>query len=593
MRTRTRRKIDGILLVGAGLAAAGAGASGAFQGGSEQITSSWSQAVVAPDGSAQVTEVIDWDFGALAAMWHKGADAGAANVLGEKHGILRVVPDLPLDAPVVVESDAPDNLEVSTTSDYGGGTQLKIGDPDQAVSGVQRYRIDYPLPGVAVDQKVAWDGLGFAWSAPVERAEVHLVTPYELVEPVCYVGEVGSRDRCDVRQVEPGHVTVTVRDLDAQQGVTLEGVVGAPLPGLPALATPPATPPEAEDLPVAPAVGIPAGVALTGAAVTGRMVRRAGRERVGVGGAADAAWGGSGSPGGERRVDERELAQMATTEFAPPGNLRPHQGGLVLAEEVQPEHKVAWLIEAAIGGAVELVEDNGKVVQLRRLAGERSLDTAMILDSAFAGRSEIPLGAYDKDFAGAWDSVGSTLEAWYLSCGFWDTRAELRRKVTRFGGATAAFLGLLATVGGANFGMRGSPSWFALSAGGGLLMGVGLAAWIRAWEMRVRTPEGSAAWLRTESFRRFLAGSEAYHAEEAAKRGVLREYTAWAVALGEIDRWARAVKDATIPPSESGYQYVDSSRSLMSTTSSTASAPSSSGGGGGGGGAGGGGGGSW
>ena len=64
---------------------------------------------------------------------------------------------------------------------------------------------------------------------------------------------------------------------------------------------------------------------------------------------------------------------------------------------------------------------------------------------------------------------------------------------------------------------------------------------MRAWELRVRTLAGSGLWLRTESFRRFLAGSEAHHAEEAAKRGYLREYTAWAVAVGELDRWSRAV----------------------------------------------------
>ena len=59
---------------------------------------------------------------------------------------------------------------------------------------------------------------------------------------------------------------------------------------------------------------------------------------------------------------------------------------------------------------------------------------------------------------------------------------------------------------------------------------------------------GSGLWLRTESFRRFLAGSEAHHAEEAAKRGYLREYTAWAVAVGELDRWSRAVAASSPPP---------------------------------------------
>jgi uncharacterized membrane protein len=118
----------------------------------------------------------------------------------------------------------------------------------------------------------------------------------------------------------------------------------------------------------------------------------------------------------------------------------------------------------------------------------------------------------------------------------------------------------------------------------------------------VRTPAGSAAWLRVESFRRFLAESEAFHASEAAKRGVLREYTAWAVAVGEIDRWQRAISAAAIPPQVSGVSYAYAAPFLIASTASTATAPTSSGGGGFGGGfgggsvgggAGGGGGGSW
>ena len=92
----------------------------------------------------------------------------------------------------------------------------------------------------------------------------------------------------------------------------------------------------------------------------------------------------------------------------------------------------------------------------------------------------------------------------------------------------------------------GAPGLVATLAGG-VLAGAGLAACAGGVSC-VRTPLGSALWLRIESFRRFLAGSEAYHAEEAAKQGVLREYTAWAVALGEIDRWSNAVAAAAIPP---------------------------------------------
>lgn len=115
----------------------------------------------------------------------------------------------------------------------------------------------------------------------------------------------------------------------------------------------------------------------------------------------------------------------------------------------------------------------------------------------------------------------------------------------------------------------------------------------------MRTPKGSGTWLRVESFRRFLAQSEGYHAEEAAKRGVLREYTAWAVAVGEIDRWERAVGAAGAIPESAGLGYVHMAPVLAASTQSSATAPSSSsssGGGGGGsvgGGGGGGGGGSW
>ena len=65
------------------------------------------------------------------------------------------------------------------------------------------------------------------------------------------------------------------------------------------------------------------------------------------------------------------------------------------------------------------------------------------------------------------------------------------------------------------------------------IAGAALGAIISSYELLVRTETGSALWLRVESFRRFLENSEARHVEEAAEKGVLRHYTAWAVALGK------------------------------------------------------------
>jgi uncharacterized membrane protein YgcG len=111
---------------------------------------------------------------------------------------------------------------------------------------------------------------------------------------------------------------------------------------------------------------------------------------------------------------------------------------------------------------------------------------------------------------------------------------------------------------------------------------------------------GAGLWLRTESFRRFLAASEAHHAEEAARRGYLRRYTAWAVAVGELDRWSRAVAASSVPAADPAVaRYPLLGPALLHDTSRSVTEPSSGGSGGGGsgggvgGGAGGGGGGSW
>jgi hypothetical protein len=307
----------------------------------------------------------------------------------------------------------------------------------------------------------------------------------------------------------------------------------------------------------------------------------------------------------ELRVDHSELEEMTTIEFAPPSGLSPAHGGIVLREEVRPEHKVAWLIQAAIDGVVELDDSDG--TRLTRIAGAPAApDQQAVFAQMFRSGPTLSLGSYDRSFATGWSTLGSQLESWKAGSGLWDARAEGRRITAMVLGVVATIAGAItALVGGAMAGLReGGPLWLVLAVAGGLLAGAGLSAAVGGWELRVRTAAGSALWLRVESFRRFLAESEGYHADEAARRGVLREYTAWAVAVGEIGRWTQAVSASTIAPQVAGVHYAYLAPYLLASTLSTSTAPSSSGSGGGfggggfgggsvGGGAGGGGGGSW
>jgi uncharacterized membrane protein YgcG len=98
----------------------------------------------------------------------------------------------------------------------------------------------------------------------------------------------------------------------------------------------------------------------------------------------------------------------------------------------------------------------------------------------------------------------------------------------------------------------------------------------------VRSATGSALALLTESFRRFLEASEGRHVEWAWKQGLLREYSAWAVALGAADAWGKALANSNVPHSE----YLMSNpllvHSMAQSFSSSHVKPSSSSSGGGG-----------
>lgn len=672
MRTSSRRKLDlGILGVGAVVLGGASTIAGFAAGNQEEIDRYWTSAEVAADGSARVTEVIDYDIG----------------LSQNKHGIFRWVPGLDPDAGIAVSSpDAPDRFTVRRTSEVsndGGvvdGTEIKIGDPNRTITGRKRYELGYDLPGVRQGGTIDWEAVGTGWSVDMSDVEVHLVTPFALESPACFAGRAGSSSACDVREVEPGHVVASVSELDAHEGVSIEGQQGASLAAAPAAPVPPAGRPPTDDRtnPLIPG-GVAAGGLLVAAVPATALVRRAGRERVYEGGAADAAFGGpplggaapwpaptTGSPvpppppvpgsaafpGGaaipgltgtavtaatasttppaappepaswsdapvppgmhERRVSIVELERMTTIEFAPPAGISPAHGGIVLTEDVRPEHKVAWLIQAAIDGVIDLDDDgdrspwpahrSGDVTITHRDASRTTPEQATVFGRMFRDGPTIELGSYDSDFAAAWSTVGSSLSGWRATSGLWDTRAD-RRRVAAIGlGVLGAVAGGLAALGGAIVAGLGGGSalWLVLAVAGGGLAGAGLATALGGHELRVRTAAGSSLWLRIESFRRFLAQSEGYHAEEAARRGVLREYTAWAVAVGEVDRWSRAVSAAAIAPEVAGVHYAYMAPLLMSSTLSAATAPSSSGGGGGGfgggsvgGGAGGGGGGSW
>ncbi len=348
------------------------------------------------------------------------------------------------------------------------------------------------------------------------------------------------------------------------------------------------------------------------------LLERLGRDEVVGTSPTDVAFAdpGSTTAGAMRRVGVHELAAMASIEFAPPAELTAWQGGVVAAEEVLDEHKVAWLLEAAIAGHVRLDQpDDGpaKHLTLTRLptpppppltvaeaqvAAERAAQVDGLLDLAFAGRPSVTLGAYDKSFAAMWRQLDTQANAWSDSSGLWERqRRGLSSAVSKLGWLVA-LVGLAGAAGATYAVVAVSSAFLALVVGAGVLAGLGVAMACAGFELQVRTPAGSGLWVRVESFRRFLHDSEGPQAEEAAKRGVLRQYTAWAIALDEVHHWSKAVEAAGSSIAEvdrTGLDYVYLTPLLINSSHTASVAPTTTGGVGGGvgGGFGGGGGGSW
>ncbi|MEU8029987.1 DUF2207 domain-containing protein [Streptomyces sp. NPDC049099] len=584
-RLRVRSLIRIFLLV---LVLAGVVALARLAANTERVTTMWVGARISADGSARITEVIDYDFG----YPHD-----------ERHGIYRDLPDLPYDedqAHIAVTMDGHRVPWELTVGDYytepNGrreiATRIKVGDPGKAVTGVHRYRVQYTLQGVVKKGRMAWDAVGTGWRVDRSHVEIHIVAPHLLTAPRCVRGTDGSERGCAVEPTGAGVLTVKPVRLQGKEGLTLYATRGHSLGGAqPLLPAPPGGKAVGTTVTHPLLVALyTAGLALAAALAAIGLLRLFGRDRPAPEGA-DTALG----------------APSAT----PPPGLSPAQGGILADERVDPRHQTAWLLEAVADGHLVLAGAEHAPTLRRRSRGAGWDDPVSreVLRYIFAGRDEIMLGHYDSSFQTGWQALARHLRQWQADSGLWDAASVRRARTGRYIGIAAAVLGFLTAVVGAGLSGARQAVGVPVLVAGGILYGAGLALARRAWELHRRTPEGSAQRLRVEAFRHYLADPSAVPHAEPLDDDQVRHYTAWAVALGLGDTWRRAVETSAVPTRQPSSRAVRLGPALavglVVTAALSSRAPSSSGGGSGGGsgaggssgdvggGAGGGGGGSW
>ena len=125
-----------------------------------------------------IREVVDFDFGSE-----------------DRHGYERIIPN-DFGVPTDVEATSPRTPPPTSTScacRSPATSAIRIGDPDETVTGQHRYVLDYILPDAMISTgRLDLDVIGTDETLETERFEV-VVTGMALDDPMCNVGSSSAR----------------------------------------------------------------------------------------------------------------------------------------------------------------------------------------------------------------------------------------------------------------------------------------------------------------------------------------------------------------------------------------------------------------
>ena len=587
-----------------GLAAlfAGAAAPARADDGGWVINSFEAQVQIQSDGRVFVTETLSVDFGLLA-----------------RHGIFRDIPvkyawtkdphkDRVYELQVLSVTDAQRKAVRYESSTNGANVEIKIGDPDRTVTGLQTYVIAYVVKGAlnafSDHDELYWNVTGAEWPAPIVRSSATVRAPASFSQTACFVGATGSQARCAIASTSNGAVFTTGRALIPGEQLTIvaglrKGIVPEPLPIL--RDRPREIDEYFDQTPLW--LGLAVFVALGGLALVAWR------------------WYGAGR-------DERQY-QTIVPEFEPPDKLRPAQIGLVVDERADTLDVTATIIDLAVHGYLTITEVPKEGLFGARdwtLARKKTTDASLlpyeatILDGLWGALS---LDGTTLHFSGS-EGTGHTVKLselrrnYYLTLG--RAERELYDDAVKRGWFPVDPSRVRATyaVAGCGFVILAGVLTFALGmlAGGGL---VGIAAILPALALVVvspvmprKTKTGAELMRRSLGFKQYMVVAEKDRQKFAEKEHIFADYLPYAIVFRCVDQWARAFEDIDLKEVTSrwyggsnvaAFSALNMSRDLSSfsdqISSAIASTPGGSGssgfggGGGAGGGGGGGGGGSW
>src|SRR6478736_5738597 len=383
----------------------------AYAGFSERIVDYRSDVTIEPDGTIEVHETIVYDFGVV-----------------PKHGIFRFIPvrteqsgkdgyDRVYPLTVVSVSGSAGTPAQYSVEEDGDNQRIKIGDPDQTISGEHTYDIVYRVRGemnaFADHDELVWNAVGTEWPVPIDKASATVHGPADFTQVGCNTGQFGATFPCDTATSSGPTAEFSKAPLNPYEGMTFAVA-------LPKGAVVPAPRSILEErfsftsaFRVTPATGgISGGLLAVLALIVIFLVFKFGRDRRYAGSAVDAAYGKDGGPEVSAPLHEGETP----VEFEPPEHLRPGELGTVIDGGILLLIASRWMPKRTAKGYAVLRHTLG----FKRFIDESEKHRAQFAERANIFSEYLPyavvFGATEKwakAFEGLADDVDTS--SWYVS----------------------------------------------------------------------------------------------------------------------------------------------------------------------------------
>ncbi|HXD80187.1 MAG TPA: DUF2207 domain-containing protein [Candidatus Acidoferrum sp.] len=513
------------------------------------ITSFHSDIVIAPNSSLSITEDIQVDFGSL-----------------QQHGIFRTIPlryrysdtqdrFYVIDVRSVTDGTNPLLYADSVDSD---NEVIKIGDPNQLVSGKQRYVITYIVTGAlnsfSDHDELFWNVDGALWPVPksLVSATIHLPAG-SLQKSACYQGPPGSTEGCthtdaaDHADFSSTRPLFSGEEMSAAVALSL-GAVTVPPPLLePRLRQ---FPQDAFD--VTPlTVGLFVLLTLLGLGLVAFNWWVHGRDRAYLAQhyLSDPPSGTTSEPAAGQRTQPLFAHDTLVVEFGAPQNMRPAQLGLILDESADTKDVTATIVDLAVQGYLTIAEGPGKsdwTLTSKTAPTETLLPyERTLLYGLFSGRDTVKLSDLKGTFAPTLKMAEGQIYVDSVSRRLFTSSPTQARAAWGCLGFALALVGFAATV---DLGLAFGWGLVGLAV---VITGIALAATFPF--MPQRTAAGRELMQHTLGFRLYMTTAEKYRQQFAEKAQIFTQLLPYAIVFGCVNQWAKAFEGIDVAAANSGW----------------------------------------